>query len=118
MRRPEVQRLLLANGVVAADSCPTASGMCRAFPTLDQVRKSLTHPPFLHHYFLSLLSKCNNVFLLQTGLYFVSFLQCARDSDPSQIRISVSDVCLLIGYCYRWSEANSRSEVQSTPAHP
>jgi hypothetical protein len=34
-----VQQLLLANGVIAAPGAVAQPGMCRAFPSMDEVRK-------------------------------------------------------------------------------
>ena len=38
--RPEVQQLLLANGVIAAPGAVAQPGMCRAFASMDEVRKT------------------------------------------------------------------------------
>ena len=40
IRRPEVQQLLLANGVIAAPGAVAQPGMCRAFPSMDEVSKT------------------------------------------------------------------------------
>lgn len=38
--RPEVQQLLLANGVIAAPGAVSQPGMCRAFSSMDEVQSS------------------------------------------------------------------------------